>query len=951
MANIKSPKKLIEVALPLDDINAEAAREKSIRHGHPSSLHLWWARRPLAAARAVLFAQLVNDPGYERHLKRGVNKDIAQKERERLFGIIRRLVKWENINNEELLNEARVEIWKSWRETCELNKGTTGFNPNQLPAFHDPFAGGGAIPFEAQRLGLESYASDLNPVAVMINKAMIEIPPRFAGFSPVNPEVQKSIVQTIDDWKGSRGLAEDVLYYSKYIRDEAFNRIGHLYPEVNLPIEYGGGKAKVLAWLWARTVKSPNPAYSHIDVPLVRSFWLSKKKGKEAWIEPVISSDKSIYNFEVRTTGTTTGEGTVSRNGGVCLLSNVPIPFPYIRNEAKAGRMGSKLMAVVVEGKKGRVYLTPTDEMESIAHQAIPSWSTDIKISHWPGRTNVVEYGLTKFVDLFTSRQLNTLITFSDLIKEVRNKIEEDAISNGLSNDQIGIENGGKGARAYSEAVSIYLTFALDKLSDLGNSLVRWEPIAQCPRQLFGRQAIPMVWDFAEPNPFSTSSGSWEVIIDGIHKAMFKVFDFVTSDKIGHSVQGEASTQDISNLKVISTDPPYYDNIGYADLSDFFYVWMRRTLQSIYPSLFATLSVPKAEELVATPHRHGSKLKAEEFFLDGMTKTMSNLAINAHHSFPITIYYAFKQSETNDMGTSSTGWETFLKAVLSANLSITGTWPLRTENGSRLVGQDSNALSSSIVLVCRRRSDEAGNISRRTFIRELNALLPEALEMIIGGKGELSPVAAVDLQQASIGPGMSVFTKYTAVLEADGSPMTVRTALQLINRVVDAYLNASDGELDAETLYCLNWFDQYGWNQSDYGQAEVLATAKGTTVEGMKTSGVLESGQGKVRLLKWQEYPTEWTPELDNRTPVWEALHQLIRALQQHGEQATGELLAGMPDLSEAVLTLAYRLYTLCERKGWADDARAYNELIASWDAIAAAAHEIGHHGTQIELF
>ncbi|WP_141336164.1 DUF1156 domain-containing protein [Paenibacillus sp. tmac-D7] len=947
MANIKTPKKLIEVALPLDDINEESVREKSIRQGHPSTLHLWWARRPLAAARAVLFAQMVNDPGYERQLGRGINKESAQKERERLFGIMRKLVKWENVNNEEVLNEAREEIWKSWRETCELNKGIPGFDPDKLPAFHDPFAGGGAIPLEAQRLGLESYASDLNPVAVMINKAMIEIPPKFAGSPPVNPEQNNGLIQVDDDWIGAKGLAEDVRYYGQWMREEAHKIIGHLYPEVDLQPEHGGGKSTVIAWIWARTVKSPNPAFSHVDVPLVSTFYLSTKKGKEVYIEPVVEGDS--YKFEVRYGKPQNEErvknGTKLARGAnfQCLLSDTPITPNYIKNEGLAGRIGTRLMAIVAKGSRGRYYLSPTTSMETVAFSVKSDWRPDVEIPGDKRSMFTPLYGLTHFSHLFTERQLFALTVFSDLVLKVREKVIFDAIQvdKNRKNDRFD-------ANSYADAIAVYLALAVDRLAMSGNSLVRWNPVGEKAQHAFGRQALPMLWDFAEPNFLAGATGSLSAAV----KLIYDTLIWFTKDvQQGGSVQLNATNQNLSDTKIVSTDPPYYDNIGYADLSDFFYVWLRRSLKPLFPDLFGTLAVPKNEELVAIPYRHSSKEQAEMFFLEGMTRAMHNLAVQAHPAFPVTIYYAFKQSDTLDSGIVSSGWETFLEAVIRAGFALTGTWPMRTEMKTRQVAMGTNALASSIILVCRRRSSEAETVSRRLFVRELNETLPEALETMIGGNRESSPIAAVDLQQASIGPGMSVFSKYKAVLEADGSQMTVRTALQLINRVVDAYLNASDGELDADTLFCLNWLDQFGWNPGDYGQAEVLATAKGTTVEGMKAAGVLESGQGKVRLIKWKEYPTTWNPEQDNRTPVWEALHHMIRSLQQRGEQDAGRVLAGMPARSDSIRNLAYRLYTLFERKGWADDARPYNELIASWDAIDAAAHDIGHHGTQIELF
>ena len=664
MSNIKTPKKLIEVALPLDDINIACTREKSIRHGHPSTLHLWWARRPLAAARSVIFAQMVNDPGYERHLGRGVNKKDAQIERERLFTIIRKLVLWENTNNEEVLAEAREEIWKSWRETCALNKShpdaASLFNPEKLPAFHDPFAGGGALPLEAQRLGLESYASDLNPVAVLINKAMIEIPPKFAGLAPVGPLPPATNKKTatnnvFEDWGGARGLAEDVRRYGYWMREEAFKRIGHLYPQVDLdtglPINASSleknvdkNTATVIAWLWARTVKSPNPAFSHIDVPLISTFILSSKKGKEAWVEPIIDGDQYSFKVRIEKFPISAKEGTKVGRGGhfKCLISGSPIHVNEIRAQGKNGGISQRLLAVVAEGKNGRQYISPTKEMETIAKQACPEWKPDTEINHNPRDIRTQLYGLTKYSDLFTHRQLEALNTFSDLVQEARIKVNSDALIAGMSDDGQGIDAGGLGASAYADVVAVYLAFVISKLIDINNALANWGHIQECPLHLFSRQAIPMVWDFAEANPFSTSSGSWSTVLNGTLKGMAPTVVNADARVSGFSFQEDASKQTLSLNKVISTDPPYYDNIGYADLSDFFYVWLRRSLKPVYPKLLATMAVPKAEELVATPYRHGNKEKAEKFFLDGMTEAMHRLAEQAHPVFPTTIYYALK---------------------------------------------------------------------------------------------------------------------------------------------------------------------------------------------------------------------------------------------------------------------------------------------------------------------
>ncbi|MBS1963093.1 MAG: DUF1156 domain-containing protein [Bdellovibrionales bacterium] len=967
---LKIPKKLIEVALPLDAINVASAREKSIRHGHPSTLHLWWARRPLAAARAVIFAQMVNDPSWKWEMEHPGEIPPSQMRaswaasRKRIFGIIEELVKWESTTNDVVLEKARAEIYKSWREVCELNKdhpqATELFNPEKLPAFHDPFAGGGALPLEAQRLGLESYASDLNPVAVTINKAMIEIPPRFSGRKPVGPippgERQTALME---DWSGAKGLAEDVRRYGAWMRAEAQQRIGHLYPQVEITAEMAkerpdlkpllGEKLTVIAWLWARTVKSPNPAYSHVDVPLASTFVLSSKEGKENYVHPIVKGD--TYRFAVKVgappeeamNGTAAGK----RGGFHCLISNSPIDYDYIRAEGTAGRMSKKLMAIVAEGTRGRIYITPTSEHETIARSAQPKWKPNAKL-HGKCRVNVSNYGLDVFGDLFTSRQLVALTTFSDLVTEAIAKAKADALAAGLAGDDHSLDKGGTGATAYAEAVGVYLSLASSKLADSNSEICTWMPGVkyEVVRTTFSRQALPMTWDFAESNPFAESSGDLYEHIKRLNK-FFELSCSHAQGRVGVANQQDAQNSEYSINKLISTDPPYYDNISYADLSDFFYVWLSRSLKHIYPSLFAASEAPKVEELVATPYRHGGKEQAEKFFLDGMTTSMHHLVQQAHPAFPVTIYYAFKQSETtNEAGTSSTGWETFLEAVLKAGFSLTGTWPMRTERDSRSIGIGTNALASSIVLVCRQRHADAATTSRREFIRKLNTVLPEALSEMTQGTGDgQSPIAPVDLSQAIIGPGMAIFSKYSAVLEADGKPMSVKTALQLINRFI------AEDDFDHDTQFCLSWFDGHGWDQGRFGEADVLARAKGTSVDGLKSSGVVESSAGTLRLLRPLELPGNWTPDGDNRISVWEILHNMIHSLSTEGETGAGDILSKISRYSENIRTLAYRLYTLCERKGWAQDAGQYNTLILAWDGIEAAARLVGYTGTQADLF
>jgi putative DNA methylase len=970
-------KKLIEVALPLEDINREAAREKSIRHGHPSTLHLWWARRPLAACRAVLFSSLVDDPSecvtelmadagkrraaekvlaaqrkawegrkavFDKAAASGVSASsnpppglepkleeiLVETERERLFNIIRELVKWENSNNERVLSKARAEILRS-----------TGGNP---PPVYDPFCGGGSIPLEAQRLGLQAHASDLNPVPVLINKALIEIPPKFAGKPPMNPDSRKKLGAS-GSWKGAAGLAEDIRYYGQWMRDEAEKRIGHLYPKVKLPKEHGGGEATVIAWLWARTVASPNPAAKGAHVPLVRSFWLSTKPGRKAWVEPVVapgtSSSRPTYGFEVRTEQRAGKDarapgGTVSRNGGACLLTGSPMPLEYIRGEGRAGRMGARLMAVIVEGPTGRIYLPPSEEHERLAQSAQPLNAPDTDLPQAALGFRVQNYGMTKHRHLFTNRQLAALTTFSDLIDGARTKVLADAGIADVSADV---------GQAYADSVATYLAFALDRVVDRHSTIATWDssPSKLQLRNTFARQAVQMTWDFGEGNPLCMSSGTWTPSVEFVAKVVTEL-----------PARGTAAAQQLNAADLapkdgggpwlFSTDPPYYDNVPYADLSDFFYVWLRRCLQQVYPKLLGTMLVPKAEELIAEPFRHGGKDEARSFFERGMGRVLERMRAACDPRFPTTIYYAFKQAEDDGdsddedgeptTARASTGWETFLQGLADAGWQIDGTWPMRTELGNRMRSMASNALASSIVLVCRPRPKDASVASRRDLLAALKRELPEALRNL--QKGNIAPV---DLAQAAIGPGMAVFSRYARVLEADGSPMSVRTALSLINQSLDEVLAEQEGEFDADTRWALAWFDQNGFNEGAYGLAETLCTAKNTSVSGMTEAGILAAKGGKVRLLKKEELPADWDPAADERLTVWEATHHLIRSLDS-GEQAAAALLKKLGAMAEVARDLSYRLYTVCERRKWAQDAIGYNALVLSWPDLKRLADE-----------
>lgn len=947
---LNAKKKLIEVALPLEAINAAAAREKSIRHGHPSTLHLWWARRPLAAARAVIFAQMVDDPSAHPDLFK--TEQAQEKERQRLFRIIEDLVKWENTTDENVMQQAKDEIWQSWRYTCAENAGHPRakelFDRHKLPSFHDPFAGGGALPLEAQRLGLESYASDLNPVAVLINKAMIEIPPKFAGKPPVNPEGQRQEKQMDKGWRGAQGLAEDVRYYGQWMRDEAEKRIGHLYPKVEVTPQmaqkrpdlkkYVGQKLTVIAWLWARTVKSPNPAFTQVDVPLASTFMLSTKAGKETYVEPVIEGGG--YRFTVKVGKPKHAEGAkngtkLSRGANFrCLMSDTPIASEYIYSQANAGRMGVRLMAMVADGGRGRVYLAPTPEMEAVALTAQPTWKPEVAMPENPRWFSPPLYGLKTYGDLFTPRELVALTTLCDLVQEARALVKRDALRAGLRDGDgaKSLANGGIGATAYADALAVYLGLAVSRTTNTINALAVWSQSREQSVNLFSRQAIPMAWDFPEVNPFGGAAGDFGATTASVGKTI--------SDALDHPAwvsQADAQSQEISKDKVVSTDPPYYDNVGYADLSDFFYVWMRRALKPIFPELFSTLAVPKAEELVATPYRHGSKEKAEAFFLSGMTQAMHRLAEFAHPAFPVTIYYAFKQSENEGAdGTASTGWETFLNAVIRAGFSLSGTWPIRTERPTG-VKSGINALASSIVLVCRRRAADEPVATRREFVAALKSELPLALAHLQRGN-----IAPVDLAQAAIGPGMAVYTRYASVLDALGKPLPVREALGLINQTLDEALAEQEGDFDADSRWALAWFDQMGFNDGAFGLANVLAQAKNTGINGLVEAGIIDSGKGKVRLLRPAEFPSDWNPSTDSRLTVWEMVHQLVRALEAGGESAAATLVAQAGSQADIARELCYRLYTICERKKRAPEALSYNALVQSWPEIVRLAREGG---------
>ena len=892
-------KKLIEVALPLEAINRESAREKSIRHGHPSTLHLWWSRKPLATSRAILFASLVDDPSSDP--ERFPDEASVEGERRRLFAIIEDLVKWENSMDENVLRAAQAEI----RRSC-------GDRP---PVILDPFCGGGSIPLEAQRLKLECLSSDLNPVAVMVTKALVEIPPRFEDQLPVNPEA--TIRTGLSTWQRAQGLAEDVRYYGEWMLEQARERIGHLYPPLQLPPDQGSSMVAPIAWLWARVVKCPNPACG-VDMPLVSKWSVATKRGKQVWIEPVIDPNSRRLSFLPKTGAGTVPAGTVTRQGATCVACGSHTSLEYIRQEGSAGRMSSQLLAVVGKGSKGRVYCAPDGVQIAAAEVVEPAWRPEFEIAYHPQYLATAKYGLRTFADLATPRQLSALDTFSTLVGEARAKARQDSLRAGLDHES---------AEAYSAAVATYLGFAVDRAADAWSSLAGWRHSVEATRNTFARQALPMSWDFAEANPFSEYCGNWHgACLDWIVEAL----ESVPGGEPGIVRQLDASaTLGTTGPVVVSTDPPYYDNIGYANLSDYFYVWLRHSLDGLWPEVFSTVLAPKTQEIVVDVYRKdGDRAKAQQHFEELFARAFANVRTVQDERYPATIYYAFRQAEESADGVTSTGWEAMLTGLMANDFAITGTWPVRSERPGRTRDIGSNAVASSIVLVCRPRPAAAALATRKDFLAALRHELPDALRTLQHGS-----IAPVDLAQASIGPGMAVFSRYAKVIEVDGSAMSVRSALALINQTLDEVVAEQEGEFDADTRWAIAWFQEFVMEAGDFGRADVLARAKNTSVQGLVEAGILEARAGKVRLLKRDELAADWDPVRDDRRTVWETTQHLIRRLDE-GEASAANLARQLGGYAEVARELAYRLYLICERKKWAQEALSYNALVVAWPQI-----------------
>ncbi len=914
-------RKLIEVDLPLDDINRESAREKSIRHGHPSTLHLWWARRPLAACRAVIFASMVDDPS--ECPDEFPDEETQRIERERLHGIIKKLVKWENTDESKpevrvLMVEARYEIARS----VARSRGETAptdpvevlryLNDKALPIY-DPFAGGGSIPLEAQRLGLRAVGSDLNPVAVLINKALIEIPPKFRNHSPVNPHAD-SMGMTVDKgrraqrvpWRGAAGLADDIRYYGQWMRRKAFKRICHLYPTAKLP---DGSETTVIAWLWARTVPCPNPACG-MNMPLMRTFQLSKKSDNAHWTRPIIDRRANTISWIVQDNPNgIPSTGTVNRNGATCLGCDGAVKLTYVREQARAGNMGEVMTAVVAEGDRKRLFLSPTDEHIQAALDAEPRWRPNGNLPERALGFRVQAYGFTNWHQLFTERQLTALTTFSDLVQEVG----EQAIKDGAD-------------EAYADTICTYLALAVGKTADRGSSFTTWD-ISRDIRSVFARQAIAMVWDFAESNPLSDSTGNWMSHIEWIARVVERL---PISVNTGEAHQADASTTIYAESgPVIVTDPPYYDNIGYADLSDFFYAWLRPMLRGIYPNLFAGILVPKDEEMIATQFRFENSRKR---FEDLLNKTLHLIRERCSPEFPSSIFYAYKQQEEKRGSRTSTGWETMLTALVSAGFQLIGTWPMRTEMGNRSNAMNANTLASSVVLVCRPRPEDAPVATRRQFFDALEKELPEALDQLTQ-EGHIAPT---DLAQAAIGPGMQIYSRYSRVETISGEPVPVREALAAINKAIADYDERQEGDLDSESRFCMDWLKQYDYGEGQYGEAETLARAKNVAISNLNLNRLLTAEGGRVRLLPIDEFGDSRQLTLGYMT-AWEGCFRMAYHMNREdgkGIEGAGIVARAMDGNVESIERLARILYGHYDRKGDSQNAVIFNNLVTSWQDI-----------------
>ncbi|MDA8358564.1 MAG: DUF1156 domain-containing protein [Actinomycetota bacterium] len=868
-------KKLVETALPLEAINAACKADKDRKTGTIRNLHKWFAPMPVPALRALIFASLVDDPEDE-------------KERARLMELIEALVASVVFNpDEEILAAAKREISNSVGE---------------LPTVLDPFCGGGSTLVEAQRLGLASRGSDLNPIPVLISKTLTELPAKCVGHRVLHGNAMFSEGSS----KALGGFFVDVEYYARQIRDEAFQRVGHMYP-------LAPNGDPVVAWWWARTVESPDPRFAGAQVPLVNDWCLSKKRGEEAYVVPIVNRNSKTITFSIARSASTS---QLSRD--ICLFSGAPIPLDYVRQQAQQVGLGTQMLAIISSGQHGRAHFAPTEIHSRAAIQQVGANIDPVPIPEKALSFSAYQYGFKNWSELFTHRQQSMLEAFAKATAH----ISSDVVAEG-------------GSTEYARAIETFLGLCVGKLAQASSMLVKWRTRNGTSKAeiAVSRHDISPLLDFAETNPFGGSVGDWMGIVTNALRAL-NLVDPTGPGSVVVMSDARTASEGLDGQCLVVTDPPYFSAIGYANVSDYFYPWLRLSLKDLYPDLFSTIGAPKVGELIAEPARHATRHDAKQYFIDGFTDVIGSLRAASRPDLPLLIVYAYKEQESEEGGQVSTGWEAMLEAVIRSGLAVIGTWPIRGTSSSGIRDVKANALATYVVLVCRPRPAVSGRISRRDLVATLRTELGPAIQVL-----QSAAVAPVDLAQAVIGPGMAVFTRYQSVLEPDGAPMTVRSALLLINSVLAEVLDQQEGEFDSDTRWATTWFEQFQFGEAPSGEADSLARAKVTSIDGLERAGVIVTRGGTCRLVRRDELAQDYDPAQDRRPTVWEAVQHLVKQLLDGGEEQAASLLARLPN-SEAARDLAYRLYSICERKGWAEEGGAYNVLVASWPEIARLAQQ-----------
>jgi putative DNA methylase len=875
-------RKLIEVALPIEAISAASRREKDKKTGTIRNVHKWFAPMPGPAWRALLFAAIVDDPDDEA-------------DRKKLLDLIERLVPADGgPPAPDALAEAKKLI-------AEVTLG-------DLPTVLDPFCGGGSTLVEAQRLGLPTVGSDLNPVPALITRVLTELVPKVAGRPPLvgDPTQLGGIVG-----KPLDGFLADVWHYGELVRERVWQQIGDLYPSAA-----GGGT--IVAWLWARTVACKNPPCRAVS-PLVSSFELSRRRGSACWVEPIVKLDHSGVRFEIRSGAGQPPTPTKLGRGGnfrCAVCGEAAIDESYVKEEGRAGRLGLQLMAVAVDGPSGRSYVSPDLAPQRPQVNASDDIG-DIELADDHRNLWCVGYGVRSVSDLFVDRQLVALSAFADAVASVPAEV---------------VDAGGD--LEYASSIASVLGLAVGKLAMANSTQARWRlrAVESKAEPAFSRQALPMVWDFAEVNPFGGSVGDWSQQV----KAVSGGLERLPLGGVGRvsALDARFASTLLEAPGLVATDPPYFAQIGYADLSDYFYVWLRRALKDVHPDLLATIATPKGSELIAAPHRHGGdRAAASRAFVEGFTETFHALVSVTRPELPMLIVYAHRQEESEDGGLTATAWDAMLTAILDAGLRIVGTWPVHATGSSRQIGLGTNALASYVVLVCRPQLAGARVGDLPSFVAALRAELPSAIRRV-----QEAAISAIDLGQAAIGPGMAVFSRFAYVVDpATGQRMTVHRALELINMVRAEVIDDFAGALSPETRWAMTWFRDFGFGEADSGEAEKLFTTTNTSLGQLEAAGIATSSRGKIRLLRRDELPDNWDPETDTRRPEWETLQHLVKRHEEGGLEAAGALLRRVQGDADAVRELAYWIVDKCQFSQSAE-VQPFDALIVDWPKIAEVA-------------